>query len=238
MSITDLHLVLDLDSTLIYTVDEDEYGSINELKLFSSSENYELRKQIYFLNILNIMDKDIQGKGKLTKMWGFFRPHVLKFLIFCSKFFYKIHIWSAGQKKYVHSIIKELFKNNNLKMPENILTYEDCVIKKDDICKPLKKIFESKTSFGANEKNTFALDDRYDTFSKNIKNGILIPAYQPNIKKKKEIMGDVCLLQLIKWFNTFDVSNSKDIRKLDKSKIFSINLTNDDYIEDYSGNLL
>ena len=234
MTETNFHLVLDLDSTLIHTIDEDdEKIFIKKNKIYSNSKNYELRKNIYSFEVVNVLDKNIQGSGNLLKTYGFFRPNVIKFLKFCSKYFYRVHIWSAGQKKYVQAIVNELFKKNGLKIPKNILTYNDCTIdrEKDNILKPLKKLFKIDNS-GCNETNTFAIDDRKDTFSKNPKNGILIPAYEPNVSDKNQILNDICLLQLIKWFKSEKVKNCKDVRKLNKSNIFEIELNNDDYFEE------
>ena len=237
MPTTIFHLVLDLDSTLINSIDEDDedYDLIKEFKLYSNSRNHELRKSIYFLNIRNINSTD---DGKVTKMWGVFRPYLFEFLLFCSEYFEKIHIWSAGHKKYVHELIKKIFKDKGFEVPKNILTQKDCIITDINVYKPLKKIFELQTSFGANEKNTFAIDDRKDTFSKNIKNGILIPAYEPDVKNIDDILDDDCLLKIIKWLKTEEVYTCDDVRKLKKGNIFNQELDFEDYLEVYDNNVL
>jgi hypothetical protein len=217
---TKLQIIFDLDSTLINTFEE--FENIKKLEIYSKSENNDLRENIYIFKIHDVMDIK---EDSITKFAGFYRPYVLNFLLFCSCYFDKIHIWSAGRYKYVHKIINELFKKNNIKKPSNIYTYDDCIFNKNNsIFKPLGSTIFKDKSTGSNPQNTLVVDDRKDTFSKNIKNGILIPEYFPSIDNKESILKDICLLQLTQWLLKEEVINSKDVRTLDKSKIFEENI--------------
>jgi len=212
MSISNRHLVLDLDSTLIHsTIDSDE---IPNLKPYSDPDNISLRSRIYKFN----MTDEKSRRNPNSTVWGIFRPGVFEFLAFASKYFAKIHVWSAGKKKYVHSICEILFPN---KKPHIIFTYDDCIFKGDNIYKPLKKLWDLVPD--AKPENTIVIDDRLDTFSLNIDNGILIPAYEPEIKIS-EIMKYDDTLEIIKdWLLNFEVIHIPDIRNIDKN-IFRHNI--------------
>ena len=77
-----------------------------------------------------------------------------------------------------------------------------------------------------NEKNTFVLDDRSETFSLNKRNGIQIPEFESDMSVE-----DICnhpddeLLKLMTWLSTDEVKQSKDVRKLNKNDIFNKSAT-------------
>ena len=76
-----------------------------------------------------------------------------------------------------------------------------------------------------NEKNTFHIDDRDDTYSSNPDNGVLIPEFYCDMEVKSIANHkDNNLLKLIAWFSLPEVKKSKDIRNLDKTKIFTRSL--------------
>jgi len=212
MSISNRHLVLDLDSTLIHsTIDSNE---IPNLKPYSDPDNIILRSRIYKFN----MTDEKSRRNPISTVWGIFRPGVFEFLTFASKYFAKIHVWSAGKKKYVHSICEILFPD---KKPHIIFTYDDCIFKGDNIYKPLSKLWDLVPD--AKPENTIVIDDRVDTFSLNIDNGILIPAYEPEIKIS-DIMKHDDSLEIIKdWLLNFEVIHIPDIRNIDKN-IFRHNI--------------
>lgn len=213
---TPFHIVLDLDNTLIYTYD-------NSVESCPIVNNFKLNT--YNFKIFNVMNNSKIGNGDLETICGVFRPHVIDFLRFCTQYFDKIHIWSAGQHKYVHHIVHELFSKNNLPMPANIFTYDDCILSKnDDVIKPLSLLFTSSKSFGANPTNTFIIDDIKHTFSKNIKNGVNIPEFKPKLDIKL-IDNDICLQQLMYWFLKKSTFSEKDVRKLNKKLIFKEKLS-------------
>ena len=69
--------------------------------------------------------------------------------------------------------------------------------------------------------NTFALDDRDDTFAVNPLNGIRIPPYEPQFTSEGIMAEDEALLQLMYWLSLPHVRYATDIGKLDKTKIFT-----------------
>jgi hypothetical protein len=225
-SLTNRHIVLDLDSTLIHSTSN--MKTYANLKLYSEPKNAALRPRLYRLEMVDVVDKP--GSGIVTVMWGVFRPYVFEFLQFADLYFQGIHIWSAGQYKYVHSIKEILFRDGPVQ-PSTILTYDDCEMTSNEIFKPLSKFYGRPTSEGANETNTLALDDRDDTFSRNHHNGIQIPVYEqgprtssgdsppPTIKFIKA--NDIALPQLMCWLSLPHIIREPDVRKLDKSTIFT-----------------
>ena len=97
------------------------------------------------------------------------------------------------------------------------------------LIKPLNKLIQ--TVPGLNKymslENSFILDDRESVFKEpNPYNGIEIPPYKPNFNLNSlRINDDDKLKQLMNWLHTSEVINSKDVRRLGKSKIFK----NDSY---------
>lgn len=214
-SMTDKCIVLDIDSTLVFTQDdyEQDLPKLQALKIMDP-KNLQLRKRIYYLKL---EDDDKRGDGVSYPFWGVTRPHLTEFLIFCFSYFKVVAVWSAGKYNYVHKVVEHIFKG--IQMPHIILTYDDCDDIDEHIYKPLDRIF-SKMSQYMNYKNTFALDDTESTFSRNESNGILIPRYEPNETSTSMLVDDICLEQFKYWLLQEEVMNSSDIRKLDKNKIF------------------
>lgn len=207
---TNKHIFLDLDSTLIHS--NMEISELEKLKLYSNCANYKLRERIYKFELIDVTSTE--GTGNYMEIWGIFRPHLEEFLEFAFEYFEGVHVWSAGQYKYVHSLVELIFLSNR---PGKILTYEDCVFKKNGTTyKELHKCIDHKITL----KNTFALDDRTDTFSKNENNGILIPKYEPEAECSEILKDEQSLLKLMKWLDREEVRNCEDVRTLDKSKIF------------------
>ena len=219
-SITNKTVVLDLDSTLVYTSD-----NINDLEKVYTDSN--LTNRIFKLDIIDISEKnDIK-----LKFWGIFRPHLSEFITFLITYFKEIYVYSAGIYKYVHLITDIIFKKHPIK-PKLILSREDCVYFKDDFIKPLNNIF--KRDKNSNQLNTFIIDDNPISFSRNKENGILISPYEPNISELNNV--DNSLLYLICWFSLSEVVNSYNIKLLNKNNIFDISF--DYYIENMDKNVL
>ena len=208
---TDKQLVLDLDNTLLCS-----YFSNNDITQLEMQENKHLYKRVKSLSIVDIMDTDVKGNGNVSSFVVILRPHLQEFIDFCVSYFSKIFVWSAGQNRYVRCLETLIFQNR--KKTSNIFTFEDCEFSgeqnKTTIKELIKKNFDLQT--------TFVIDDRRDTFSKNPENGILIPFYCPKFTKEGIANDqDNALLQLIKWFSSDEVKNCKDVRKLNKSNIFT-----------------
>ena len=222
VSMTDKCIVLDIDSTLVYTQDDnpdEELPKLQALKIMDP-KNIQLRKRIYYLKIDDYKKK---GDGNSYPFWGVTRPHLTQFLIFCFSYFKVVAVWSAGSYDYVHKIVEHIFKG--IQMPHIILTHDDCDEIDGLIYKPLDRMF-SKMNEYMNYKNTFALDDTESTFSRNESNGILIPGYEPNETAISMLVDDICLEQFKYWLLQNEVMNSNDVRKLDKTKIFDTSLEN------------
>ena len=69
-------------------------------------------------------------------------------------------------------------------------------------------------------ENTLVIDDRKSTFSANPGNGIKIPLYSPPETINGIESDDIALKQFMFWLLRSEVINTKDVRTLDKSRIF------------------
>ena len=212
------YIVLDIDATLVHT--HGDMKDFKMLKIYGSDEQMEMRRKLYNMRIIDV--SDIPGEGEVTDLAGIYRPYLKEFLEFCHRYFEGIIIWSAGKRKYVHKMCEYMFPLK--KQPLHIFTYDDCEGDEDDfIVKPLEKLYKlHKFKNKMNEKNTFVLDDRAETFSLNKRNGIQIPEFESDMSVE-----DICnhpddeLLKLMTWLSDGEVKNSKDIRKINKTDIFN-----------------
>ena len=160
-----------------------------------------------------------KGEGLRDYYWGLKRPHLDEFLLFLFSYFRVVFVWSAGQRPYVNAIVEKLFAD---------LPYPYMVMNRDDIehtsdgnyHKPLSRVMEFDSSSYINLSNTFFLDNKGDNFVANESNGITIPDYKPPANLDAMMVDDNRLLQLRQWLLRPEVMASKDIRKLDKSRIF------------------
>jgi len=218
-SLTDKCIYLDLDQTLLSTADE-EYGLkyLYKLKILSNPSLMHLRSRVY-----HVVVEDLEGPGYGSKceMWGITRPHLHAFLTFCFSYFRLVMVYSAGKRQYVESIVDHIFKD--LPYPHLVLTYDDIKKKGRDVIKPLTVVMEANelTREYVRPTNTLGLDDLVSTYSENKGNGILIPAYEPELNEGSLSRDDDALLKLQEWLMLPEVMYSEDIRKLNKSKIFS-----------------
>jgi hypothetical protein len=218
--LSDKVIVLDLDETLVHSHPDPNVDALKELKIYSDPNLIDLRPRIYKITMEDVVHK--RGTGDKTEMWGVFRPYVREFLIHCFNYFKIVIVWSAGRKNYVHTIVDQLFAG--LRRPHVIFTYDDLEkLHNGTLIKPLNKLMEKVTGLHKymNLSNTFIIDDRTSVFQEpNPGNGIEIPAYKPKFHIENLRENDRCLLNLIQWFNQPHVIESKDIRTLDKSRIF------------------
>lgn len=217
------NIVLDIDATLVHT-----HGDIEDftmLKIYSEKDRLEHRRKLYTMKLFDVSSP--AGTGETTVLSGIYRPYLREFLDFSLSYFDNIVIWSAGQKKYVEKMTEIMFPFLE-QQPLIVYTYDDCLVGRDDyLKKPLKKLYEDKRLKGKlNEKNTFVLDDRDDTFSMNHDNGIQIPEFESDMSID-DISGhpDDNFLKLMSWFSTKEVMESTDVRKLNKKRIFKRKLS-------------
>ena len=221
MPLTDKTIMLDLDSTLIYT--SDNFDNYSSLELYSNPKNIDVRDRIYKFDIIDVVEKP--GTGVKSSMWGILRPHVYEFLDFCFDYFSNVIVWSAGQLRYVHAICDVLFVNPE-KQPCLIWSYDDCQKCDNYLYKPLVKIgdqFNSKITLD----KLYALDDNEITFSKNKDNALHIPAYEPELTPEGIMMDDPTLANITKWLMLPEVLATNDARSISKDNCF-------DCTEEYS----
>jgi TFIIF-interacting CTD phosphatase-like protein len=228
-SLTDLILILDIDETLVHSVED--MNKWKYLRIMTDPNKIDLRSRTFVMNI-----ETDRGSGKETILWSIKRPHLDEFLIFCLRYFKIIVVWSAGIYDYVHAVEKNIFTHGE---PHAVLTRINCHGSLHKLEKPLWKMVkdlpelseyikydEATTSGGPTGsdifKNVIIIDDRIFSFSQNPNNGILIPPYDPVLTEEGIRKDDLSLLQIMEWLKTPEVMNSKDIRKVDKNGIFSM----------------
>ncbi len=200
------HICLDLDNTLICACyKEDQISKIN-------LNDPRLNGRCSLITLVDAFDHSPKGIGDSTRYLIVYRPYIKEFISFMISYFDKISIWSAGQERYVRAIEYLLFPDINM---YNTYSYKDTVFLEDNTT------YKELVRKDFNVKETFAIDDRSDTFSKNHENGILIPPYTPQFTTEGILKDDKTLLQLINWFKKEEVMNSKDVRNLNKSNIFN-----------------
>ena len=219
----DQFLILDLDQTMVYT--HSDIQKFDMLNIFHKKHRMKLRKKLYTMELYDVSVE--YGIGDKIVLSGIHRPYSKEFMDFCRGRFKGVGVWSAGRMKYVYKITDDLFPFDD-RRPIVVYTYDDCDVGKDDyLKKPLKKMFDDPKlqHLGMNEKNTFILDDRDDTFSLNKRNGIQIPEFECDMTAEEiDKHPDVCLLKAMFWFDSPEVKWSDDIRHLDKEYIFDRSL--------------
>ena len=216
------NIVLDIDATLVHTMDEEE--EYKNLKLFSDPKMIKYRGRTYCMKLVDVTSPP--GTGEEMKLYGVYRPYLKEFLDFCFKYFDNVVIWSAGKKKYVEKMCELMFTDRN-SQPLLIYNYNDCEIYDDYIRKPLTKLYNDPRAKGKlNEKNTYVLDDRDDTFSLNKNNGVMIPEFETDLSVRGINKKDENLLKFMAWLMTPENKDSNDIRNLNKKKIFKTSKEN------------
>jgi hypothetical protein len=202
--------VLDLDESLVRSFDDD--SSIKKLGILKDPKLMDIRDRSYIISMIDVVNQ--RGMGNKSSLWGVTRPYINEFLHFCREYFDSVCVWSAGKHEYVTAICNEIFIDFD---PPNIVyTFDHCEERNKHLIKPLRKLHDSRF----NESNTFMLDDRHTVFLDNPNNGVLIPPYEPaeNIPSLRK--DDQRLLQFMEWLQKPEVVTAKDVRELDKSKIF------------------
>lgn len=208
------HVVLDLDSTLIKSHQID----INRLDEIIKNPIYtKCKDRIRIIVLVDSDDNDVMGKGNLSCFIVILRPYVHEFIKFLFEYFDKVSIWSAGSKRYVRAIESLIIPPENEDYKNKLhmlLTRRDCnEIKHHSVLKDLR-------SKGFDLNYTLFIDDNHTTFVNNPHNAIHIPVYSPDFKESHIQYDDRTLLKIIQWIKTNNINQCKDIRPLNKSKIF------------------
>jgi TFIIF-interacting CTD phosphatase-like protein len=210
-------IVLDLDETLVHTMDN--YESLIKLNILCDPSCYDIKKRTILLRTVDCVYK--KGTGVIENMWSVKRPYLDVFLKFCFEYFDYVIVWSAGVRRYVRAIVENIFKD--IGTPHIVYSREKCDSNENvSNYKPLNKLMEENRDYLKNMslENTFVIDDRSSTFIKNVENGILIPEYCPEANTDEIRKQDTALLELMKWFLKDEVKNCNDVRTLNKSSIF------------------
>jgi len=213
---TEWAVVIDIDETLIYSTPE-----IEQIK----------KTQILSKENLSTLHRLFTMKFEDGAVWGITRPFAKEFVGFCRKFFKTVIIWSAGEKEYVHNIVKFLFRD--IDPPDLIYTRNDCMfVKKEPKLKPLSKLIQNEPQLNLKEATTLFIDDREHTFVKNPDNAIHIPEFSPvnyrdsdseeespEMDLSKIKLEDDSLLKIVLWLKKN--AAAEDVRLLDKKSIFA-----------------
>ena len=123
-------LVLDIDECLVRSHDKAD-GIAKGRKMMESVSVADRR---------SFFKASIKTRTKTITFWGVKRPNLDNFLYFAEKYFATIIVWSAGEYRYVHSVVDVLFKHH--KYPDAILTRDDIVGEDYDYHKPLEVIMK------------------------------------------------------------------------------------------------
>lgn len=145
-----MHLVLDLDETLI-------------------SVSLRPIKNPHFTFTL-------QGE----KYYGRKRPGLDLFLSFAFKKFESVSVWTAATRDYALRIIQHIMTPEQRKSLAFLRTRRDLATEKGPYYKPLKNIFATAGAkrIGMTIDNTVMVDDRDDVLRDNPGNGIKIPPWR------------------------------------------------------------
>jgi len=210
---TNKTLVLDLDSCLIQSYCSSGTQQANK---FLSPDK--IRHRHRFFKLMFYIE------GDMYNYWGVKRPHLDEFLNFASIYFEKVIIWSAANYEYVHKVVDMIFQDH--KYPDLILTEKDIVTvdKEDnDYHKPLSVIMNRYPGL-IDIKTTLFLDDKLDNFRENPTNGLHIREFKPDENDVLKV-DDHSLHSLIHWLLNPNVYSCSDVRKLDKSSVWSTKKT-------------
>lgn len=205
-------MVLDLDSTLIYTVDDTNKAERSMIVDMYNADN----NSVYKLRL---------GRDS---MLGVYRPYLTEFLTYCRQAFDKLIVYTAGTEDYGAAIVSVIEKKTGIAFDE-VYARKSCLVIDDNLLhtedtmrKPLELVLPH-----IDIRRMMIVDDKMCNFRFNPRNGILIPAFSP--QSIEEAVSDNYLLQLMKWLNTVEVKTIDDYRLLNKDNIFDVDIAIDLY---------
>lgn len=222
-------LILDLDETLVHSWENASFLELYEI--YSDPEIY--RKfhptgspAIAYSMVL----KFPQGQNRI---WGLYRPHMDKFLLFAKNYFDNILVWSAAVEEYVQEIVRQKFLESGMVPPKLVWSRNKCSNYQGYYHKPISELLldisnRPFSKLKIDPKSTLILDDKVYTFMQNPQNGVLIDPFSPGKDRPNEIptLGDLldrsddALLKFMNWLERPEVRNCDDVRNLDKTHIF------------------
>ncbi len=191
--LTNKNIILDLDDTLVNT--RESIDTIEQIDLVDP----DARKRFYSLFL----------PGDYYHVWGMMRPGCKEFLSFCFDYFDKVIVWSAGDDKYVKSMVERLFEG--LPEPDGVFSRQYCETDGTNTTKPLLKLQPHYPNLDLT--NSLIVDDRdHNSLTCNPDNAVIIPPYTQD---------DDALYKLMEWLLRPEVRRSSDVRTLDKTQIFT-----------------
>lgn len=214
-------IVFDLDECLIHTM---EPGEKHMESVYLTDPRYSIiYGRIFQITLVDVFNPE--GQGVVEKHWGLKRPHLNRLLDYCFKNFDYVCVWSAAHRKYVIEVVNQIFAG--IGTPHLIFTRDNIeTFSNGDYHKPLQSMLDHKVLKGnVSMSDVVFLDDRRRNFLTCPENGITIPAFKPSATDGSALFDDICLLQLEQFFRTEEFKNAPDVRRIDKSNIFSLPLT-------------
>jgi len=215
---TDLTVVLDLDSCLLHTMPS---GTTDLLtKIMTDPNLLEIRSRVYQMSIYDLGGK--KGHGAAEKYWGVFRPHLLTFMMFLFSYCRTVCFWSAGQRDYVNECVAKICRG--MRTPYIVMNWDDIEELPDGgYHKPLSKVIALDPE-NIKEDRILLIDDRRQNGISAPSSFILIPRYEPTPNTSALMQDDIALLQIKQWLLSDAVTRARDIRMVDKSRIFLTSL--------------
>lgn len=182
-------IILDLDETLIKSK---KYGLNVEDKIIS---DLLLSGRMFEIKLIDCVGP--KGRGNIEYMKVLKRPGLDSFINWCINYFRIVIVYSAGQERYVESIVDKIFPIN--KHPYIVYHYDNCNVDKGYVNKPIKEMYIDNPELEdiVPMKRMFALDDNDYTYEENEKNGLLIGKFKP-FKNLSNINDDDGELERIK----------------------------------------
>lgn len=208
-------VVWDLDSTLIHSI---FYRKEDALKIEADPSFSYLKGRAVMKQIVDLSDDGQIGQGNISYVLVIFRPGAKEIINYSLENFDRVIIWSAGHKRYVRTITSLLIDPAHVGYANKkitVLTREDCnKIEGSFVLKDLK-------SKGFDLAKTIMIDDNVNTYSNNVENAIPIISYDPQNNKQHVEFEDNTLFEIMEWFKKNDIANVPDVRKVDKSNIYT-----------------
>jgi hypothetical protein len=233
-SLTDKTIILDMDLTLICTIGDGSDLSQRMRINHQAAYNSLLNKGILVPTTLT----QFGGSGKAMHNDVIKRPGIDEFLFFCKYVFKHVILWSAGQASYVYDIVKLVIDPQDCGIFDHIYTAQDIVHSSVDentegfgaslrsagyttfSTKPIEFISEKFPDVTLD--NSIIVDDLPCNFMPNPHNGVLIPAFSPQLNQLlsaakngvlENICDDYCLFSLLHYLADDEFLKSADVRK-------------------------
>ena len=204
------HVVFDLDHTLIYTPDQQDWY----INLYNNHNESEIKSLNLGFGKITIPNSSRSNKYKgvsgTVDLYYIIRPYCLELLVQCFRNFETVSVWSAGSREYVKEIVDDLFSKIG-KYPSIVWTRDELV----NGIKPLSKMIDVfGPKVGMSLKNTILVDDMSYNFEKNPDNGLLIPHYEPRTTFDALKIPEDNLKALNEYFHSARFLYEEDIRNL------------------------